>query len=115
MRSQKWLRFFYAYILYLFLLNRKSQKILSAGQVGYIIAGVKTVSDTKPGDTITHIDNPCPAPLKGFKEIQQVVFSSLYPISSDDYEDLASALEKLKADSCLIISFTSSFSLVSLI
>ena len=80
----------------IFRLKRKSQKSLTAGQVGYIIAGVKTVSDTKPGDTITHAETPCPAPLPGFKEIQQVVFSSIYPIATDDYEDLASALEKLK-------------------
>lgn len=87
----------------LFRLTREPQKSLSAGQIGYIIAGVKTVSDTKPGDTITHIDIPCPAPLTGFKEIQQVVFSSLYPISSDDYEDLASALEKLKLNDAALI------------
>ncbi len=80
----------------LFRLAREPQKELSAGQVGYIIAGVKTVSDTRPGDTITHRDRPCPAPLPGFREVQQVVFSSIYPISTDDYEDLAGALEKLK-------------------
>lgn len=80
----------------LFHLKRFPQKELSAGQVGYILAGVKTVSDTKPGDTITLIDNPCAQPLPGFKEIQQVVFSSVYPISTDDYEELAAALEKLK-------------------
>lgn len=87
----------------LFRLNREAVKNLSAGEVGYIIAGVKTVSDTKPGDTITHVDAPCPAPLEGFKEIQQVVFSSLYPISSDDYEDLASALEKLKLNDAALL------------
>ncbi len=80
----------------LFHIKRSPQKELKAGQVGYILAGVKTVSDTKPGDTITLKDNPCPQPLPGFKEIQQVVFSSIYPISTDDYEDLAAALEKLK-------------------
>ncbi len=79
-----------------FHLQRQPQKKLSAGEVGYIIAGVKTVSDTRPGDTITLVENPCPAPLPGFKEVQQVVFSSIYPIASDDYEDLAAALEKLK-------------------
>jgi GTP-binding protein LepA len=87
----------------LYRFRKEPQKSLSAGQVGYIIAGVKTVSDTKPGDTITHVDAPCPAPLAGFKEIQQVVFSSLYPISSDDYEDLASALEKLKLNDAALI------------
>ncbi len=80
----------------LFHLERSPQKKLAAGQVGYIIAGVKTVSDTKAGDTITHKDAPCAAPLPGFQEIQPVVFSSLYPISTDDYEDLVSAMEKLK-------------------
>ncbi len=80
----------------LFRLRREATKQLSAGQVGYVIAGVKTVSDTRPGDTITLKDNPAPAPLPGFREVQQVVFSSLYPVSTDDYEDLGSALEKLK-------------------
>lgn len=80
----------------IFGLKRTPQKQLSAGQVGYIIAGVKTVSDTRPGDTITLQTAPCPAPLPGFQEIQQVVFSSIYPISTDDYENLATALEKLK-------------------
>jgi len=80
----------------LFHLRREAQKKLSAGEVGYIIAGVKTVSDTRPGDTITLVENPCPVPLPGFKEVLQVVFSSIYPIATDDYEDLANALEKLK-------------------
>ncbi len=80
----------------LFRVTREPQKVLSAGQVGYIIAGVKTVHDTKPGDTITLKSDPCDAPLPGFKEVQQVVFSSLYPISTDEYENLASALDKLQ-------------------
>lgn len=80
----------------LFHIKRAPQKKLSAGQVGYIIAGVKTVNDTCPGDTITHKERPCPKPLPGFKEVQQVVFSSLYPITTDEYENLATAMEKLK-------------------
>ena len=79
-----------------FRLKRESCKQLSAGEVGYIIAGVKTVSDTRPGDTITLKENPADTPLPGFREVQQVVFSSLYPVSTDDYEDLSTALEKLK-------------------
>jgi len=79
-----------------FHLHREGRQQLSAGEIGYIIAGVKTISDTRPGDTITLKDRPCAAPLPGFKEVQQVVFSSLYPVSTDDYEDLATALEKLK-------------------
>jgi GTP-binding protein LepA len=80
----------------LFRLTREPQKMLRAGQVGYIIAGVKNVGETRNGDTITLKNNPCPKPLPGFKEVKPVVFSSIYPISTDDYEDLAVALEKLK-------------------
>ncbi len=80
----------------LFKVQREAKKKLSAGEVGYIIAGIKTVRDTKPGDTITLKSNPCAEPLPGFKEVQQVVFSSIYPISTDEYEDLAAALEKLQ-------------------
>lgn len=77
-------------------IQRQSEKTLSAGMVGYIIAGIKSVQDARPGDTITLRDRPAKKPLPGFKEIQQVVFSSIYPISTDDYEDLAAALEKLQ-------------------
>ena len=80
----------------IFNFKREKQKKLSAGEVGYILAGVKTVSDTRPGDTITLVEAPCAEALPGFREVQQVVFSSIYPISTDDYEDLATALEKLK-------------------
>ncbi|HBT97565.1 MAG TPA: elongation factor 4 [Desulfobulbaceae bacterium] len=80
----------------IFRLQRQATKDLSAGEVGYILAGVKTVRDTRPGDTITLKERPCATALPGFKEVQQVVFSSLYPVSTDDYEDLAAALEKLQ-------------------
>ena len=78
-----------------FRLTREPQKELSAGQVGYIIAGIKNITDTRPGDTITLKDRPCAKPLPGFQEIKQVVFSSIYPVSTDDYETLSTALEKL--------------------
>ena len=77
-----------------FSLTREKQARLSAGEVGYIIAGVKTVSDVHNGDTITHDGKPCDKPLLGFREIKPVVFASIYPIASDDYEDLSVALEK---------------------
>lgn len=87
----------------LFKVNREPQKQLSAGMVGYIIAGVKTVRDTRPGDTITKKDAPCTQPLPGFKEVLQVVFSSIYPISTDEYENLATALEKLQLNDAALI------------
>ena len=80
----------------LFRVKKEPQKELRAGEVGYILAGIKTVFDAKPGDTITHSENKCTAPLPGFREVLPVVFSSIYPISSDDYEDLGAALDKLQ-------------------
>ncbi len=68
---------------------------LTAGEVGYVIAGIKTVRDITIGDTLTQAQRPAAAPLPGYKEAKPVVFASVYPISTDDYEDLAKALEKL--------------------
>ncbi len=80
----------------IFLIERKAVKKLVAGEVGYLIAGIKTVSDTRIGDTVTLDENPCNEALKGFQLVKPVVFSSFYPIASDDYQELAEALEKLK-------------------
>jgi GTP-binding protein LepA len=79
-----------------FLLQRQKRESLSAGDVGYIIAGVKTVSDVRTGDTITLENRPCLKPLPGFKEVKPVVFASIYPIAADDYSDLADSLDKFK-------------------
>ncbi|QDV26798.1 translation elongation factor 4 [Aureliella helgolandensis] len=68
---------------------------LSAGEVGYIVAGVKSVQDIEIGDTITLLDNPASEPIPGYQEAKQVVFSSVYPMSTDEYPDLAKALDKL--------------------
>jgi len=86
-----------------FQLERMPQKQIAAGHVGYLIAGIKTVSDTRCGDTITHRDRPCEKPMPGFKEAKPVVFSSIYPVASDGYEDLAVALEKLKLNDASLI------------
>ena len=87
----------------LFQIDMIKQNKLSAGQVGYVIAGIKTVSDTRCGDTITLKDRPCDAPMPGFKEAKPVVFSSIYPVASDGYEDLVVALEKLKLNDAALI------------
>ena len=79
-----------------FALHREKKSLLSAGDVGYIIAGVKTVSDVTIGDTITLDKKPRSEPLPGFKDVKPVVFASIYPIASDDYEELAVSLEKFK-------------------
>ena len=79
-----------------FRLKLEKRKQLAAGEVGYIIAGIKTVSDTRVGDTITNDANPAAAAVHGFVEPKSMVFSSVYPISSDDYPSLVEALEKYK-------------------
>ncbi len=86
-----------------FRLSREPRKELTAGMVGYIIANIKTVSDTRIGDTITLDANPAAQPLPGFKEVQPVVFASLYPISADDFQDLAEALEKYKLNDAALV------------
>jgi GTP-binding protein LepA len=87
----------------LFQLQRIPQKSLSAGQVGYIIAGIKTVSDTRCGDTVTHAKHPCAMAQPGFKEAKSVVFSSMYPVAADEYEDLAAGIEKLKLNDAALV------------
>jgi GTP-binding protein LepA len=86
-----------------FRLTREPRKELTAGMVGYIIANIKTVSDTRIGDTITLDANPAATPLPGFKEVKPVVFASIYPISADDYQDLAEALEKYKLNDAALV------------
>ncbi|SMP74890.1 GTP-binding protein LepA [Neorhodopirellula lusitana] len=71
------------------------KKQLTAGEVGYIVAGVKSVQDIEIGDTITLVDRPADAPIPGYQPARQVVFSSVYPMSTDEYQDLTKALEKL--------------------
>lgn len=73
-----------------------SQDILSAGDVGYICASIKNVSETKVGDTITNADNPTDNPLPGYKEVKPVVFSGIFCVDGADYDALKDALEKLK-------------------
>ena len=86
-----------------FQIVRVPQNMLEAGQVGYMIAGIKTVSDTRCGDTVTNHRRPCEKPLPGFKEAKPVVFSSIYPVASDAYEELAVAIEKLKLNDASLV------------
>ncbi|MCB9638914.1 MAG: elongation factor 4 [Myxococcales bacterium] len=69
---------------------------LSCGEVGFVTASIKNVSEARIGDTITLASRPCEEPLRGFKEVKPMVFSGLYPVDSADYEDLREALEKLR-------------------
>ncbi|TAJ76523.1 MAG: elongation factor 4 [Gallionellaceae bacterium] len=74
----------------------QDRESLSAGQVGFVIAGIKELKDAKVGDTVTLVVNPASAPLPGFKEIQPQVFAGLFPVESNQYEALRDSLEKLK-------------------
>ncbi|MCR4790503.1 MAG: translation elongation factor 4, partial [Treponemataceae bacterium] len=96
----------------IFKIHLEDTKELNAGDVGYIIAGVKNVSDVKVGDTATLTDDPAPDALPGFKEVKPVVFSSIYPIDSNDYDELKDSLEKLVLnDASLIYEKDSSIAL----
>ncbi|HNV47534.1 MAG TPA: translation elongation factor 4 [Spirochaetota bacterium] len=95
-----------------FRLEREKRESLRPGEVGYIIAGIKAVADTKIGDTITKTANPTSEPLKGFKDVKPMVFSGLYPMYSDEYEELKDALAKLRLnDASLIFEPDNSYAL----
>ena len=77
-------------------LNMQPTKEISAGNVGYIISGIKTSTEVKVGDTITHVARPCAEAIAGFEEAKPMVFAGVYPIEAEDYEDLRASLEKLQ-------------------
>jgi len=87
----------------IFRIGREKGENLNAGQVGYLIAGIKNIDDIRIGDTITNNDRPCAEPQKGFKEVKPVVFSSIYPIDTNDYEELHTAIDKLKLNDASLI------------
>ncbi|MDX9846913.1 MAG: translation elongation factor 4 [Tenuifilaceae bacterium] len=69
---------------------------MSAGNVGYIISGIKNSAEVKVGDTITHVERPCTKGIAGFEDVKPMVFAGLYPVEADEYEDLRASLDKLK-------------------
>lgn len=84
-------------------LEREPREFVGTGDVGYIIANIKQVSEVKVGDTITHSNNPAPAPIEGFKEVKPMVFAGIFPVSSEDFEDLRSSLEKLRLNDAALV------------
>ena len=77
-------------------LDMMPQTELSAGNVGYIISGIKTSKEVKVGDTITHVNKPCEKAIEGFQEVKPMVFAGVYPIETEDFENLRTSLEKLQ-------------------
>lgn len=77
-------------------LSMQPKDTVTCGNVGYIISGIKTSKEVKVGDTITHVKNPCKKAIDGFEEVKPMVFAGVYPIDTEDFEDLRSSLEKLQ-------------------
>lgn len=77
-------------------LDMEARQTLSAGNVGYIISGIKTSKEVKVGDTITHVKNPCSEAIAGFEDVKPMLFAGVYPIDTEDFEDLRSSIEKLQ-------------------
>jgi GTP-binding protein LepA len=77
-------------------IKREPRPVLSAGDVGYIISGIKNSAEVKVGDTITHVARPCDKAISGFADVKPMVFAGIYPVDADDYEDLRASIEKLQ-------------------
>ncbi|MCD6200657.1 MAG: translation elongation factor 4 [Bacteroidales bacterium] len=76
-------------------IKNEPREVLRAGDVGYIISGIKNSSEVKVGDTITHVDRPCEVAIEGFEDVKPMVFAGIYPVDADDYEELRASIEKL--------------------
>ncbi len=77
-------------------LDREEKKILETGDVGYIISGIKTSKEVKVGDTVTHVERPCDKAIEGFENVKPMVFAGIYPVDTDEYEELRNSIEKLQ-------------------
>ena len=77
-------------------LDQEPRKEIKAGDVGYIISGIKVANEVKVGDTITHTETPCEAPIDGFEDVKPMVFAGIYPVDTEDYEELRNSMEKLQ-------------------
>ncbi|MDC7243149.1 MAG: translation elongation factor 4 [Sphaerochaetaceae bacterium] len=87
----------------IFQLGYIKTEVLHAGDVGYFIAGIKKIGDIRVGDTVTKLSNLAKEPLEGFKDVQPVVFSSIYPVDANDYEELFDAIERLKLNDASLV------------
>ena len=84
-------------------LQQKPQQEISAGNVGYLISGIKVAKEVKVGDTITHVDRPTQQRIKGFEDVKPMVFAGIYPVDTTDYEELRSSMEKLQLNDASLI------------
>ena len=77
-------------------LKYEPRPMLAAGDVGYIISGIKAAREVKVGDTITHVLNPCKTGIAGFEDVKPMVYAGVYPVDADKYEELRASIEKLQ-------------------
>ena len=84
-------------------LEQKPQQEISAGNVGYLISGIKVAKEVKVGDTITHVDRPTQEMIKGFEDVKPMVFAGIYPVETTDYEELRASMEKLQLNDASLV------------
>lgn len=84
-------------------LSQKPKEVISTGDVGYIISGIKEAREVKVGDTITHQERPSKEPIKGFEEVKPMVFAGMYPVDTDDFEELRESMHKLQLNDASIV------------
>ncbi|MBT8196573.1 MAG: translation elongation factor 4, partial [Bacteroidia bacterium] len=84
-------------------LDKEPAKQISAGNVGYIISGIKQAKEVKVGDTITHVERPCTEAISGFEDVKPMVFAGIYPVDTDDYEELRTSIEKLQLNDASLV------------
>ncbi|MCS7086261.1 MAG: translation elongation factor 4, partial [Bacteroidia bacterium] len=109
MRTGEWLKFmatgaeYQADEIGILRLDKEPRKEITCGDVGYLITGIKQVNEVKVGDTITSRDRPADAPIQGFKEVKPMVFAGVYPVDTDEFEDLRVSLEKLRLNDAALV------------
>jgi GTP-binding protein LepA len=84
-------------------LEREQCDVVEAGNVGYIISGIKDAKEVKVGDTITHVHNPCPDIIQGFEDVKPMVFAGIYPVDTDEFEELRASMEKLQLNDASLV------------
>lgn len=84
-------------------LNQEPQPVMSAGNVGYLISGIKEAKEVKVGDTITHTERPCSAQIQGFEDVKPMVFAGIYPVDTSDFEELRTSIEKLQLNDASLV------------
>jgi GTP-binding protein LepA len=84
-------------------LTQQPKKTINTGNVGYLISGIKIAKEVKVGDTITHVEKPCSASIKGFEDVKPMVFAGIYPVETSEYEELRNSMEKLQLNDASLV------------